>query len=75
MQFHLNSSAEYDSDVKLKSHHLPCFSEKHLINTHPDGWEGIGEISGRKEKKAKDALQVGNELFDLLPEGSKSRLL
>ena len=75
MQFHLNPSAEYDSDVKLKSHHLPCFSEKHLISTHPEGWKILGEVSAKKAKNPKGTLKVGNEQFDVVPEGSHSRLL
>ena len=76
MQFDIQSSAHYDAKVTLKNQSVACFSAKYIKNTYPQGGcKVLGEIDGGKAKKALGSAQIGQEVYDVSPPGSKNPLL
>ncbi|MBQ9980654.1 MAG: hypothetical protein IJP23_06310 [Oscillospiraceae bacterium] len=75
MQFNIHHSGDYDANVSLKGRKVECFSPKYIKNTYPQGGcKVLGEMGGGKAKKVLGTVQVGRELHEVSPSGSKSRL-
>ena len=68
--------ARYDTQVTIKNREIKCFSPKHLRKMlGSESPHVVGEITGGSAKNAIGQLQIGDDLYHVLPYKSKNRLL